>query len=282
VILALATPTIPPGSVEATRFREGRAVVIRRTSISTGRALLSYSRRDSDYVGRLQQALEQRGKDVWVDVEDIRDGEVFPDALRRAIEGSDAFVFIISPDSVGSPFCEQEVAHARELNKRIVPLAWRAVPEAEIPDEIRYRNWIPVGDGEPFEGGVQRVMAAIETDLEWEREHTRLTVRALEWQAAGRNRSVLLRGSELAAAERWVATGAGKRPGSEPNRAGVRARGTDCRLPPAADAARREPVSHCRRGRVFGLRADLARPGSRRAQRRERAGALIEVAGARR
>ena len=73
---------------------------------------ISYSRRDSAFVQRLQLALTGRGKDVWVDVEGIRDAEVFPVALRRAVESSDAFVFVISPDSVRSEFCELEDGHA--------------------------------------------------------------------------------------------------------------------------------------------------------------------------
>ncbi len=63
-------------------------------------AFLSYSRLDGTFVRRLASALEERGKTVWVDVDGIRDGEVFPEALRRAIESSDAFVFVISPDAV--------------------------------------------------------------------------------------------------------------------------------------------------------------------------------------
>jgi WD40 repeat protein len=173
---------------------------------------ISYSRRDSAFVQRLQKELEGRGKDVWLDVEGIRDAEVFPAALRRAIESSDAFVFVISPDSVRSEFCEQEVGHAVELNKRVVPLALREVPDQDIPEEIRVRNWIPVGDRD-FESGVDRLVKAIETDLDWERQHTRLTVKALEWDQADRDRSFLLRGSELAAAERWLAAGADKDPG---------------------------------------------------------------------
>ena len=51
---------------------------------------LSYSRRDGEFVHRLTSALQERGKDVWLDVEGIRDTEVFPEALRRAIEASDA------------------------------------------------------------------------------------------------------------------------------------------------------------------------------------------------
>src|SRR5690348_13221966 len=134
---------------------------------------VSYSRSDKGFVSRLAEGLKHRGKDVWVDVDGIRDAEKFPDALRRAIEGSDAFVFVISPDSVGSVFCEQEVAHASALHKQIVPLALRPVPDEQIPEEIRLRNWIPVGE----DTGVERVLAAIETDLEWERQHTRVTLR---------------------------------------------------------------------------------------------------------
>jgi WD40 repeat protein len=157
--------------------------------------------------------LKERGKQVWVDVDGIRDTERFPEALRRAIESSDAFVFVISPDSVSSEFCEQEVAHAAGLNKRIVPLALRPVPDTELPEEIRFRNWIPVDGEDPFEAGVERVVSALETDLEWERQHTRLTVKALEWDAAGRDRSFLLRGADLKTAERWLAAGADKDPG---------------------------------------------------------------------
>jgi WD40 repeat protein len=172
---------------------------------------VSYSRRDAEFVMRLADDLKGRGKDVWVDVEGIRDAEMFPVALRRAIEGADAFVFVISPDSVSSAFCDQEVAHASELNKRIVPLALREVPDEQIPEQIRYRNWIPV-DGE-FTADVDRIVAAIDTDLGWEQEHTRVTVRALQWEEGGGDRSFLLRGAELASAERWLAAGADKDPG---------------------------------------------------------------------
>jgi WD40 repeat protein len=170
---------------------------------------ISYSRADTEYVRRLQAELQSRGKDVWVDVEGIRDAELFPSALRRAIEGSDAFVFVISPEAVHSAFCEQEVTHASDLNKRIVPLALRDVPDEELPDEIRFRNWIPAED----DGAVERLLAALETDIEWEHQHTRITVKALEWDQAGRDRSFLLRGADLAAAEQWLAAGGGRDPG---------------------------------------------------------------------
>jgi WD40 repeat protein len=173
---------------------------------------LSYSRRDYDAVRRLADALGARGKDVWIDIEGIRDAEVFPAALRSAIEASDGFVFVISPESVRSPYCVQEVDHAVHAGKRIVPVELEKVADGEVPDGIRERNWIPFeGDG-GFEASVERVAAALDTDLEHVKAHTRWDVKALEWQNEGRERSFLLRGAELSAAEGWLAAAAGRDP----------------------------------------------------------------------
>lgn len=174
---------------------------------------LSYSRRDGGFVHRLASALQARGKEVWVDVDGIRDAEVFPDALRRAIESSDTFIFVISPDAVRSLFCVEEIEHAASLNKRIVPLALRPVPDEALPEEVRFRNWIPVGDDGDLAATVGRLVKALETDIEWEHHHTRMTVKALEWDQSGRDKSFLLHGSELESAEQWLATGVDKDPG---------------------------------------------------------------------
>ena len=56
-------------------------------------------------------------------------------------------------------------------------------------------------------------MQALDTDLEWDRAHTHWLLRAIEWDESGRDRSFLLRGSELTAAEGWLASGADKDPG---------------------------------------------------------------------
>ena len=173
---------------------------------------VSYSRRDAAFVGRLADALRERGKEVWVDVEGIRDAEVFPAVLREAVEGSDGFVFVISPDSVGSRFCEQEIEHAVELNKRIVPLVLHKVPDEQVPEGIRVRNWIPAAADGGFGETVERLLAALDTDLAWTKEHTEWLVKALEWDAKGRDPSLLLRGSELVASEQWLAGAAGKEP----------------------------------------------------------------------
>src|SRR5204863_1860303 len=104
---------------------------------------ISYSRRDSEFVEGLAADLEARGKSVWIDTQGIGAGEVFPDAIRRAIEGSDAFVFVITPESVASRYCENEVEYALELNKRVVPVVRELVADEVLPEAIRVRHWIP-------------------------------------------------------------------------------------------------------------------------------------------
>src|SRR3954463_7828539 len=140
---------------------------------------ISYSRRDSLFVSALADGLRARGKDVWIDIEGIRDAEVFPDALRHAIESSDGFVFVISPASVKSDYCGREVANAVDAGKRIVPLDFEHVADAEVPEPIRVRNWIPV-DGQT-DVTVQRLVRALDTDLDHLRAHTHWELKAIEW-----------------------------------------------------------------------------------------------------
>jgi WD40 repeat protein len=166
---------------------------------------VSYSRRDSEFVSRLAESISAGGKEVWLDTEGIADAEVFPEAIKRAIEGSDAFLFVITPASVASPYCENEIDHARDMHKRIVPVLREPVADSELPAEIRDRNWIPFTDQDGFESSLDRLLGALDRDLGHAREHTRWLVKAIEWDGEGRDKSFLLRGSELAAAEGWLA-----------------------------------------------------------------------------
>ena len=152
---------------------------------------VSYSRRDSEFVTRLAESISAGGKEVWLDTEGIADAEVFPEAIKRAIEGSDAFLFVITPASVSSSYCENEVDHAREMQKRIVPVLREPVADSELPAEIRDRNWIPFTDQDGFESSLERLLGALDRDLGHAKEHTRWLVKAIEWGAEGRDKSFL-------------------------------------------------------------------------------------------
>jgi WD40 repeat protein len=178
-------------------------------------AFVSYSRRDSrKFVERLLAAFEQRGKDPWVDLEDIPPASEWERDLREGVAGSNAFCFVISPGSIASEHCLRELAYASERNKRIIPINYVSVPDADVPEPVSTHNWVPqqgVFDDD-FEAAFETLMEAIETDLEWVRAHTRWGERAEEWKARGRDNSLLARGSDLVAAEQFIAQAADRQP----------------------------------------------------------------------
>jgi hypothetical protein len=56
-----------------------------------------------------------------------------------------------------------------------------------------------------FESAFASPTDALYTDLDWKRTHTRLLVRAREWESKNRDDSFLLRGMDLQDALRWLA-----------------------------------------------------------------------------
>lgn len=165
---------------------------------------VSYSRQDSGFVDRIVNSLEALEREVWVDVRGIEDAEVFPAAIRMAIERSNSFVYVITPASAGSAYCAQEVDYATDLNKRIIPVLRTPVPDGDLPAEVRDRNWISFEDDDAFEPAIERLLIACDRDLDHARAHTRWGLKALEWDGAGRSRNQLLRGEGIVAIEDWL------------------------------------------------------------------------------
>lgn len=170
---------------------------------------ISYSRRDKTFVQRLHEALVVNGRDVWVDWEDIPLTADWWAEIQEGIEGADAFIFIISPDSVASKVCQQELEHAIKHSKRLIPLVLREVEEA--PHTISHINWLFFRETDDFASTFKKLLEVMNTDLEWAKAHTRLTQRAVEWAKKERNDSYVLRDDDLADAENLL-TGVDKVP----------------------------------------------------------------------
>jgi WD40 repeat protein len=177
-------------------------------------AFLSYSHLDRGFAVRLHQALLDAGKDVWLDEEDILPASKWAKDLKDAIESADTFVVVISPDWAVSAECRKELEHAATLDKRIIPLNLRATALEQLPDALRAQQFVPSRGAfeDDFEASVRQLTVAIETDSEWVRAHTGWAKKAFEWEEHGRDRSFLLSGSGLAAAELYLASATGKHP----------------------------------------------------------------------
>lgn len=172
---------------------------------------ISYSRKDTDFVQRLHQALEVRDHETWVDWEGIPPSDKWMARIHGAIDAAEAFVFVISPDSIASEVCGQELAYAIEHHKRLIPILHRE-PQAQIPSALAEINYVFARDTDPFEAAMDTFVQAIDTDLDWVRAHTRLLVRAVEWDSTGREPSFTLRGQDLADYEDWATQAPDKEP----------------------------------------------------------------------
>ncbi|MGI9184754.1 MAG: toll/interleukin-1 receptor domain-containing protein [Solirubrobacteraceae bacterium] len=178
-------------------------------------AFISYSHLDLEFAVRLRDALGSKGKDAWLDENEIRGGERWSEELERAIQMADAFLFLLSPHSAGSRECRAELDHALKLNKRILPLRVAETPLGALPDAVRAYQFIPSRRlfAEDFDAALAQLITEIETDRDWVREHTEWSDKAVQWERHRHDRSYLLDGSELEAAESWRSRAAGKRPG---------------------------------------------------------------------
>jgi len=174
-------------------------------SVDESDLFISYAREDSVFVGELVAALERRRKDAWVDWEGIRPGADWRAKIEAGIEAAKTFVPVISPELVASTVCREELAHAVASHKRIIPILHRQVDPDATPPELTTPNWIFFREGDDFDRAMGQLVEALESDLEWLDEHARLLVRATEWERERREASFLLRGSELRAAEEWLA-----------------------------------------------------------------------------
>lgn len=166
---------------------------------------VSYAREDQPFVRRLYDELLTRGRQVWVDWHAVPALADWRSEITAAIEAADVFVFVITPQSAASEVCRFEIDVAAAAHKRFAPMVLAQVDAALLPTAVRDPNWIFVRpEIDEFESAVQSLVAAADTDLAWLRAHTRLQVRAREWEDAGRDESLLTRGRDLAAATHWL------------------------------------------------------------------------------
>lgn len=202
---------------------------------------ISYSRKDKTFMTRLHSALVERGRDVWVDFEDIPVTADWQREIYSGIESADAFIFIISPNSRASPVCNLEIAHAIEHGKRIIPIVYveadektalTALEHAYIDENVREalagrdlmtlahdnwryisrQNWLFFDVQANFDAALNQLISTLDTDLSYVREHTRLLIQARQWENAQQDSDLLLRGAQLVAAETWLASAGQKDP----------------------------------------------------------------------
>jgi hypothetical protein len=173
---------------------------------------ISYSRKDIAFARILHQALEENGFEDWIDWQDIPPTVEFMKEIYEAIEQADTFIFIISQTSVESETCSLEISHAVKNNKRLIPIVIDETDPGKVTPELAALNWLYFRRKDKFSQPFQDLIEAIQTDYAWVKAHTRLQVRALEWEYKEHDKGFLLRSGDLEEAEEWLAQTPGKDP----------------------------------------------------------------------
>ena len=188
------------------------------------KVFISYARADGAVLAEeLVVGLGLTGFAPFLDRHDIAAAEDWEARLGDLIQSADIIVFIISPAAVKSKRCAWEVEHAAKLSKRLIPIQLisiqgQSVPEFDVSERLRRLNYIVFRDGQstlkPLTDSsiapLAQLATALRQDVEWIREHTRLSEIAARWDAR-RNRAggeaddLLLRGDDLSEARSWVA-----------------------------------------------------------------------------
>ncbi len=164
---------------------------------------ISYSRRDMAAADALVTALEGEGFEITIDRRDLPYGEEWQKELGDFIRGSDTVVWLVSPDSVASKWCNWELGEVGRLHKRLVPVKIRDVAPEELPEGLGRVHLLPVGGAYDPATHLSTLVTTLNTDRGWTKEATRLADRAREWIARERNDGLLLRGAGLKNAEAW-------------------------------------------------------------------------------
>lgn len=156
---------------------------------------------------RLRYYLMRVGFTVWDWREDLASGDRIQSAIAQGIEGADNLVFLLSPESVRSERCLEELSYALSLNKRVIPVLTENLGLATIPAALNNVQLIEISAANgplATQAGSRQLIATLRQDAAYLRAHKLLLVAALKWERQRRNPSVLLRGGELRQAQDWL------------------------------------------------------------------------------
>jgi len=86
---------------------------------------ISYSRKDIEFVDRLANDLKAAGFEVWYDLSGLEAGTRWGNEIQKAIQASQYFLIVLSPNSIVSGWVEREFLFASEQKLKIIPLMYQ-------------------------------------------------------------------------------------------------------------------------------------------------------------
>ena len=102
-------------------------------------AFISYSRVNSDFAVNIAKDLKLAGFDVWLDQLDIPTGARWDDEIEKALEASNIFLIVLSPESIQSQNVKDEIGYAIDAGKHILPVV---IENCKVPFRLRRFQYV--------------------------------------------------------------------------------------------------------------------------------------------
>ncbi len=178
------------------------------------RVFISYSRKDIDFTRRLADTLsitgytpdyDQASYDSSYVATGISAEDEWWQRIQDMITVADIMLFVVSPSSSESEVCNEEIAFARNLGKRIIPVLRHQIDFTKAPPRLSALNIkLDFTSDSHFDTSFNKLIEALEVDVTWHREHSRLIQLAQRWKFNNKSSQQLLRGTDIAESENWA------------------------------------------------------------------------------
>ena len=132
------------------------------------RLFISYAHADEAVVRSIIDLLRAGGHDPWFDAW-LQPGQDWQAALLESIQGCEAFVYMLSPHAVESPWCQWEFGKAAQMGKAVIPVLLDGA--TVLPAVLRHTQYVDfsAAPGDPryahataqLMGGLTRVAVTI-------------------------------------------------------------------------------------------------------------------------
>lgn len=143
------------------------------------RLFISYARVDQRYCSQIVETLDVH--DVWYDQRLYMGDDWWSEIVKR-IKWCEAFLYLISPESVASEYCRRELTIAQDEGKYIFPILIQ--PRTQIPRQISHIHYVDMSKGLTVETVKSLLGAMVVAEREKYRSATTSTP-APAWLGAG-------------------------------------------------------------------------------------------------
>jgi formylglycine-generating enzyme required for sulfatase activity len=112
---------------------------------------ISYAHTDLPRVQKLADILRFGGHDIWFD-QRLVGGQSWKAQLANQIKGSDCFLYALTPESVGSAWCQWEFAQAVHMGKKIATVL---LAPCQLTGVLNDHQYVDFTQGDTIEAGLR-------------------------------------------------------------------------------------------------------------------------------